>query len=531
MGATGGSMLQIADQFRPLLGEVAWYSVILDPRIASESDRHYDLVRGLLQRFSCVPPQRLRILEVASYAHTTGYRLARELGAQVTLFEISRHSLRLGRSLAGGAAEDDNPRLVAGDFHALPFEASSFDLVYICSALHHSLNYPTVLRELMRVLAPAGLLFLENEPTERRLCFHKFRCNRPDGFTPFERRLQELDLLRTMGEPYVGSRPEELFGMIENQTMPLAHLFEILDESCELEMLELSPEQCMGGRERGWLRDRAREPEIAARNLLADLEAGCREAEKWYSAADRGMGYALPGREEMEALAAGLGPELAGLPEDPTCPEYRYRISRLFGAPVRLVARKRGAVESPAPRAGNLEAIPRHEGIYEAYPAAMRDLLAQPSRLPDLQQCGEAASRPWFPTEHWNFTRGENQIVSLTNRTTRPVVNLPRVSDEEALTVLRIYCAVTPGSYFRLAIRCGREELFAHGAYIPETVLFAAPIPIRTLAAGDWRLDLELTPLPERATEAPMTVAVSYAGFFPLTADRTPAAAICLAEK
>jgi len=137
--------VKIPEIIQPLLGEVAWYSVILDPRIAKESDRHYDLVYSVIKQFGRTLPPNPRILEIASYAHTTGYRLAQKQQARVTLFEISRHSLRLGRQLAGGRPEDENPRLVAGDFHALPFADAAFDLVYICSALHHTLKFQTVL--------------------------------------------------------------------------------------------------------------------------------------------------------------------------------------------------------------------------------------------------------------------------------------------------------------------------------------------------------------------------------------------------
>lgn len=92
--------MQIEEQYLPLIGEVAWHSINIDPRIAEESSRHYDLVREVLRTYSRFQARDLHILEIASYAHTTGYRLASELGAHVTLFEISRHSLSLGRNLA-----------------------------------------------------------------------------------------------------------------------------------------------------------------------------------------------------------------------------------------------------------------------------------------------------------------------------------------------------------------------------------------------------------------------------------------------
>jgi ubiquinone/menaquinone biosynthesis C-methylase UbiE len=99
------------------------------------------------------------------------------------------------------------PQLVAGDFHALPFEADSFDLIYISSAIHHTWKYETVISELQRVLAPGGLLLLLNEPCHRECCFYAFRTNRPANFTKLESALNDLGVIRTFAEPYLGSRP------------------------------------------------------------------------------------------------------------------------------------------------------------------------------------------------------------------------------------------------------------------------------------------------------------------------------------
>jgi hypothetical protein len=46
----------------------------------------------------------------------------------------------------------------------------------------------------------------------------------PANFTKFERALNDLGVIRTFAEPYPGSRPETLFGMIENQMIPLRRL-------------------------------------------------------------------------------------------------------------------------------------------------------------------------------------------------------------------------------------------------------------------------------------------------------------------
>jgi ubiquinone/menaquinone biosynthesis C-methylase UbiE len=519
-------MAKIPEAFRPLLGEVAWYSVILDPRIEKESERHYDLVHSVLKQFGQALPPNPRILEIASYAHTTGYRLAKNLGARVTLFEISRNSLRLGRSLAGAAPAGDNPRLVAGDFHALPFADGEFDLVYICSALHHTLRFQTVLREMMRVTAPGGLLFLENEPTARRLCFHKFRSNRPEGFTPLEKRLAQMELLRTVAEPYPGSRPEQLFNMIENQTMPLPEILGILAEAGELEMLELSPEQCLGSRERHWLTWRGLDPVSVERNLLADLREGLREAGAVYSAVDRGQGFSLPNEGEVEALARTVAPELAALPANPGAPEYRYGLSCLFSAPLRAVWRRAPAPEAARAREAVPQVWPQADGIYETYPQAAQELLAQPSGLPDIQRAVPADLAPWFSEEQWQRVKSPEGIISLTNRRPDAQVRLPALAAPRALAVLRIFGGVIPGGFYELQIRCGEDLIFTHRFYASESVLAAVPLAQGDLATAGGQLAVALKPLPEGPAEPLMNIALSYAGFFPLCGELEPLARV-----
>ena len=54
-----------------------------------------------------------------------------------------------------------DPRIHAGDMHAMPFEDSSFDAVYSCHSLEHSHDYAVVLKEFVRVVKPGGLLVIE----------------------------------------------------------------------------------------------------------------------------------------------------------------------------------------------------------------------------------------------------------------------------------------------------------------------------------------------------------------------------------
>src|SRR5215471_3149637 len=58
----------------PVLGEFAWHSLTLDPRLAEVSNEHFEVVARVIADAG-VRPRDARILEVAAYAHTTGYML------------------------------------------------------------------------------------------------------------------------------------------------------------------------------------------------------------------------------------------------------------------------------------------------------------------------------------------------------------------------------------------------------------------------------------------------------------------------
>lgn len=251
----------------PLIGEAAWHSVTLDPTIAEVSDDHFQKLAADLKEYGALRPG-IKILEVAAYAHITGYMFAESFDAEVTLFDVSSSTLRLGRDIA---EERGLPirrvRRVAGDFHSLPFETGEFDVVYIASALHHTWRWHHVLDELLRVTRIGGHLILENEPCRRELCLYRFRTNRSDDFTVAEALLDQQGLLRTVAEPYFGSRVEQLFGMTENQEIRLGDMLGLLSQKSEILLIKASPQICMGS-----LENRI---ENALLNKANTLEKGC----------------------------------------------------------------------------------------------------------------------------------------------------------------------------------------------------------------------------------------------------------------
>jgi ubiquinone/menaquinone biosynthesis C-methylase UbiE len=81
-----------------------------------------------------------------------------EAGAEVSGLELDRESLRRGSVRA--EEHGVRARLAAGVAEALPFPDGSFDLVILDNVLEHVRDRPGTLREIHRVLAPGGLLYM-----------------------------------------------------------------------------------------------------------------------------------------------------------------------------------------------------------------------------------------------------------------------------------------------------------------------------------------------------------------------------------
>lgn len=465
----------LSRDFTPLLGEYAWHSLTLDPTIQEVSVAHYNLVRGVIARhFPNRDPASLKILEVACYSHTTGYNLARELGSNVTLFELSAASLRLGKSLAGNKGR--MPSLVIGDFHRLPFPSSEFDLVYICSALHHTYDYEVVAGELMRVVAPGGVLFLENEPCLRQACFYKFRCNRLENLTAFEKDLHEAGYLRTIAEPYIGSRPETLFGMVENQQMPLDRLIEIFQTCGSVLELELFPEVCMGDQEKRWLNLRHAPRNQLAAMLQHDLQEIVRVASAKMGKAERGLGFSLPSESEIEDFSELNASRLKQLPIDEQHHEFRRRLTNLFGGAWRLTLR-RCTGNAWSNRKADCENTIDQDGIINGFPKHTKSLLGGVSFLPDIQTANLNELHETFPSDQWQFVRSNSGICAMHPATLGSKINLPSRAGD-CLFFIRIYAAcASDWTSFEIVLSDGVQDYEQFTAYHSETHLLKCILP------------------------------------------------------
>ena len=465
---------QIDAKLAPLLGELAWHSLTLDTTIEDVSSIHYAAVERAMKQYLKGDFSGTYILEVAAYAHITGYQLHKELGATVDLFDISASTLRLGRRIA----EESNLPLegtsrTMGDFHELPYENDRFDVVYICSALHHTLRWQQVLAELIRVLAPDGILFLGNEPTRRDFCFHTFRTNRIESFTPFEKKLDELGIIRTVAEPYLGSRPETLFQMVENRTMPLREILRGVASKCSILETVVQPETCMGPLEQEML-ERRKNGDVT-NWLMSKLNELTGKARETFSETDRGLGFGLPTETEIHTMCGRTANTLASLPSDEQSWEFRQGISELFGAPLQLLARKKG---QRRPRKADLfkKSYGETDGVVMALPHEVLRLLDPAcALLPDIQTGEPNSLEAAFPNSHWNLRMSPIKIRELIPAVASPTILVPVQTKGSLLVLLRIYVAFGGQSY-KVMLCKDSAELSSFAVFQIDSILLSAVV-------------------------------------------------------
>jgi SAM-dependent methyltransferase len=468
-------------EYGALIGEFAWHSLTLDPNLEQVSEAHYRYVVSALEDYGRrARAHEMKVLEVASYAHTTGYRLQQELGCDVTLFDISAKALQLGKRMADSAGMRGRPQLVAGDFHALPFEANSFDVVYIASAIHHTWKYERVISELQRVLAPGGLLLLLNEPCHRLCCFYGFRTNRPASFSKFENVLNDMGIIRTFAEPYLGSRPETLFGMIENQTIPLRRLLELLNSGTKIIKLNLTPEDCMGDLEKCWLENRSKGPDLLSDIIASSLTERRAEAMKHFDEVAEGMQLYLPAPDQLEPFAKRIAQALSSLPPDSDQEGFRTALSEIFGAAVQIIAEKpHRRLDRPSQTLKDCFET-KNDVIYTFDDRIRRILLHDSSLLPDLQIANKDEIAKFFPAPHWQYTarnaEGGRTIAALGLNSQPGRFRIPGCG-HKLLLVLRYYCVVPEQCKVRIRIQHLDRQLYLEQIWQSESLLCVVPLP------------------------------------------------------
>ncbi len=487
-------------EYSALIGEFAWHSFTVDPRIENDSKEHYEKVMQIINKYGLIGKKPLRILEVAAYANTAGYRLKKELSAEVTLFDISASTLRLGHHLSGISPDDPCPTLVAGDFHSLPFEDESFDFVFISAALHHTWRYQTVGRELQRVVTSNGLLYIMGEPCLREACFYKFRANRP-SYTPMEQKLSDLGILTFVTEQFTGSRPEYLYGMIENKQMPLQSLLDLFNESCDLLEIKLDRQYCMGQLENEWVNNRKMEINNLNEKIICDLKTRLEDVSHSYNTVEKGLGFRLPDDDEIVRMGESIAIKLHQLDEHNEF-DYQKALSELFGAGLQIVARKKRSkglkfflqgICSYILKGKNSKRCHSNKGLFNnnypiidhvryAYPEKISNFLIQnKSIIPEFLSKNKTYLEKIFPDDDWKYDNFENcdtlhhDRISLQMINKRAKIIIPLQDVGEILVMLRIYVNSGRewGGHYRILIKHKDEIRFVYNVFQSEACLYA----------------------------------------------------------
>lgn len=327
---------------------------------------------------------------------------------------------------------------VAGDFHDLPFADDAFDVVFIASAVHHTRRPEDVLREM--VTRPGGVIHLENEPVGRTASLYQFRGNREGERTAYEEAIERLGLTRTVSSPFPGSRAEELFGMVENDRIPLPVYEDNLLGAGSVLQWSLDSFATIGPWET-WLLSKPSAPEIAAR-LSRDVQ----EAALSFSARDRASGFSMPTEDQIWSLAYRLDAELnrgAMLPSEVN----RYNAS-LFGAALKASIIKAGSAEPTRLFRRKL----RDEGDVFVDDVPTREYGLELTNILPAPKDGDFGP-------DWMVIEESNGYHSLTDSkaSNRMTLNV----DCDGIAVLRTYSIAQETPYFFSVLR-GDELVYRH---------------------------------------------------------------------
>lgn len=495
----------------PQLGEHVWHAFTGDTSIAADSVAHRDHIASAAAKYLPLLDLRgARLLEVGAYRHYTGHLLASERGAEYFATDIAAAALRDGRAQALANGVQPAAQLVVADFHDLPFATDYFDAVFVAASVHHTRRPEQVLREMLRVSKPGGLVILANEPCARVCCFHAFACNRAESLTPFETEMQRSGMLPTLSSPFWGSRPEHLFGMVENDRIPLSLYMEVFAQEGKVLERTLTEHALIGPFERALMALRAKGPALRAQ-VRSQLRTAVALAATAFGETERLLEYRLPTECDIHALAGTVAHLLAQRRHAVDDDEWR---AEMFGAALAAVVRKNardpGADTRPATGAFRRDMTIEPDGLVRerSDSSGLAGGLATPL-LPDLHACVDGAElEPWFPNEHWQWVRADNGERSMANLAAFSRIDMaPRST--RTLLLMRYFALVTDGLPYWVRIWAGDRLLDEQLIVLQESRLVRAWVP-----DGSAEISVEIAALGDAPMEIPWRIRVGVFQLF-----------------
>lgn len=437
----------------PQLGEFVWHQLTTDPTVESMSLAHLKTMRELLRELS--PMNRApRVLELGAYRHFSGHLLADQTNAEVWMSDISPDALRAGKELAKERKPGRLGEICAADFHDLPFADSYFDLVFIASAVHHTRRPECVLREMARVARPGGLIWLDNEPVGREACFYRFNSNRPESYTAFEQRLAELDLIRLLSSPFHGTRPEEMFCMVENDRIPLDLYLAEFEKAGTTEVLHLETGTTIREPERLLLRAARGQPDESTAALTQVL-IGQIAAARMDDPVAAALGFDLPTEVEIRTLARRIALVLAHRQQLSGLEQHRADV-RCFGAALQARIRRSGegkASDQPFRR----QTLEVNGCQLDTGGPSGAAFLGMRPQLPDTHDpAQETQVREAFDPAYWGIIReafGANSLYNLQANAPLPALTVAK----GGVMLLRLYTVPRAEGPYVLRIRQGHR--------------------------------------------------------------------------
>ncbi len=139
--------------YRDVLGIPGWEALV-SARVGEESHEapHLERLESVLGR----PVAGLRVLNVG--CGTGGFTvIARRAGARAVGVDAEPAAIEICRLKA---AHEGSGAVVVGAAEALPFRDGAFDLVYCFSTLEHVASVPAAAREMLRVVAAGGAVYV-----------------------------------------------------------------------------------------------------------------------------------------------------------------------------------------------------------------------------------------------------------------------------------------------------------------------------------------------------------------------------------
>ena len=459
---------ELANKYSPQLGEISWHQFTLDPRIHSQSRERFKFLSKSLDENQIKPT---RILELCPNDRYTIHLLSEKYKCEVYGVDISARAMKRGMEIAASENIASDFYGVACDFHSLPFPANHFDLIYVYQSIHHTRNSLDLIAELSRCLNIGGLIFLMEEPFERETCSYLFEGNRKESYSAYETSLQKSEIANYVTHPDACSRPEALFGMIENQQITLNSYFNTLNNECEI--LETSINdgdiwKYATDLDKYFLSEISEKKDGALSLITHTLIDKFNNCEINYSVADKLMDIKHPSKEKIDEIALKIFNHLNAIASSDSL--NQNIIASAFGGLIKISAKKIRNLQYDVSSSFQISSKSR----FSEHPLIVDNLFIDLSHplLPDLQYADEKEILDGniFPKDCWSRVNEVGDLTSYVNVTNNLLINIPG-DNSEGVLVLRYY-AIAGMNPYQINFFINKKLVDTHWICQSETRLF-----------------------------------------------------------